>query len=119
MATLDDPVKRQAYLDALSNWRFSGYIEFSDQSARWLRKNLPNWTLKGVKEKMYIYVNSGGEIDYQIERRHLEIKDERCIRDSRYDLRMPFEGRSIYFETVLLDDEPADMRIVVVNTHDA
>jgi hypothetical protein len=121
VATLHDPVRRQAYLSVLADWRFGGCVVFGHLADAWLRKNLPDRTLRGIKQDVYNYVKQGGEIDYVKETRDLEVKDqyENCVRDYRYDLRIPMCGRRLYFETVLIDDDPSDMQIVIVNAKDA
>ncbi len=44
MALLTDSLRRQAYLDALGNWSFTGYIQFelTEQCYRWIRDELGN-----------------------------------------------------------------------------
>jgi hypothetical protein len=63
---------------------------------------------------MYKHVEGGGEID-QVKETRPEWNDF----DFHYDLRVPIGGRLRYFETLLVDGDPDDPIILVVNTHDA
>jgi hypothetical protein len=114
MARLQDPVILAQYQSALANWRYTGYVEWKDIAQAWVRDNLPNWAPRAVAEEMYKFVHAGGEID-QVPERRPEWND----RDFHYDLRVPIAGRMLYIETVLVDDDPDDPTIFVVNIHDA
>jgi hypothetical protein len=52
---------------------------------------------------MFEYVQNGGRISETIETR-----EEFVSYQFHYDLRIPIEDRHVYFETVLVCDEPAD-----------
>jgi hypothetical protein len=81
-----------------------------------LRKELPEYSWREVRRELLRYVEAGGEIDEQSERRpdfaHYEF---------HYDMRVKIGGRHVYFETVLEcenPDDPDDPKIVVVSVHD-
>jgi hypothetical protein len=114
----DDPaIRLRCYRNALSNWNFEGYVKFEERPAQaWLKSELPNHTLRGIAEQMYQYVKSGGVIDEQPETR-----PEYTSYEYHYDLRVSIGARRIYFETILIcedPDDPDDPFIVVVNVHD-
>jgi hypothetical protein len=62
---LSDPDRLSAFVDALGNWNFSGYIQFAltDQAFRWLRREFGNITLKEIGRLMHEHVEGGGIID--------------------------------------------------------
>ena len=70
--------------------------------------------VRQIARLMCAYVQAGGEIDRVPERR-----PEWNDRPFHYDLRIPIGGRLVYIETILLDDDPDDPTIRVVNIHDA
>jgi hypothetical protein len=113
----DDPeVRLRAYRNALRNWKFEGYIVHKRRVEEWLRNELPEYSWREICRELYQYVDNGGEIDEQQERR-----PEYAHYEFHYDLRLRIGGRHLYFETVLLcedADEPDDPMIEVVNVHD-
>lgn len=62
---------------------------------------------------MFRHVNAGGEID--------EVKESRPEWSDRwfhYDFRIPIEGRLLYIEMILIEDDPDDPTVHVVSIHD-
>ena len=114
MARLQDPAILARYLSALSNWRYTGYVEWKEVADEWVRDNLPGWTPRAVAEEMDKFIRSGGGIDQVPERRP---EWNGC--EFHYDLRLTVGGRRLYVETLLLDDDPDDPTIYVVSIHDA
>jgi hypothetical protein len=116
----DDPeARRRCFQNALRNWNFSGYVRFKERVQEWLRTELPEYTLREICCELHRYVESGGEIDEQEERR-----PEWDDHEFHFDLRVQIAGRGIYFETLLFcedpedPDDPDDPFIEVVNIHD-
>lgn len=69
MARLTDPEKLRCYKNALSNYKFSGYVEFTQVAWEWLRRNLDGYTQKRFAELLLEYVEEGSEIDEVVETR--------------------------------------------------
>jgi hypothetical protein len=117
MAKLHDPVVSACYLNALSNWRYEGYVVFTERAAEWLRLNLPRCSLKHFAEMLHQFVAEGaGEIDQVLETR----PEWSCHHEFHYDLRPVIEGRRLYVETRLIytdADDPDDPLIHIVNIH--
>ena len=92
------------------------YLVFKKRPQQWLWCELPEYTLREICRILHDYLESGGEIDEQMERR-----PEYAHFRFHYDIRVPIGGRCIYFETVLefedANDED-DITIIVVNAHD-
>jgi hypothetical protein len=63
---------------------------------------------------MHQHVQADGVID-QVRERRPEWND----RDYHYDFRLAWTGRSLYIETVLVDDNPKNPYLDVVSIHDA
>jgi hypothetical protein len=115
MAPLSDTRILTAFKRAVEEGlRFAGYVTWRPQAQEWIRRELPNLTLKGIAELMYQHLDSGGEIDQVKETREqwLDFK-------FHYDFRLTISGRPIYVETVLLNEDPDDPEIQVVNIHEA
>lgn len=104
MPPLTDPERLQAYLNALNNWRFRGYIvpQLTDQCYRWLRDELNEITLPKIIESMHDYVAAGGTI-HEVRETRSEWSDQF---DYHYDLRFSIDGKSIYIETRLCFSPP-------------
>jgi len=118
VALLVDPVRLQAYRDALSNWSFTGYIQFelTEQSYRWIRAQFDNISTREIGRSMYEYVATGGEIDEVAETRP-EWSDRYQF---HYDLRFALRGKAVYVETRLhysVPVVPDSSWILVVNVH--
>jgi hypothetical protein len=77
---------------------------------------LVDYSLRDIRRLLHDFVDQGGEIDEQVERR-----PEYTHYEFHYDLRVPIGGRRIFFETVLMCDaaaHPDDPQIIVVSVHD-
>jgi hypothetical protein len=111
------PLTDQAILNrlkkALSNWRFTGYVVFKPIAWCWIRSELGSFTQKGIAEILHDFVEAGGVID-----QCRETREDHLHFEFHYDLRVSIAGRLIYFETVLIDDDPDEPMITVVSVHD-
>ena len=114
MPALTDPVVRAKIHHALSNWRFTGYVVWRQVAEEWVRRELDYHTTTRIGELMFEHVRAGGRID-QVE----ETRPEHSSFRYHYDFRLSVEGRLVYLETVLDDDDPDDPTITVVNAHEA
>ncbi|HEX7379901.1 MAG TPA: hypothetical protein VF278_22450 [Pirellulales bacterium] len=115
MAPLNDPVRLRAYRNALANWRFKGFIRWTEQALRGLHQELEASTAAEVARLMHEYVCAGGNIDEVPETRA-----EWSHHDFHYDFRIEVEGKRLYIETRLYfddPDDPDDPWIHVVNVH--
>src|SRR6516162_325910 len=99
MAKLTDPVILRCYLNALSNWRFTNYVRFTQLADEWLRSELEGHTQKSFAEMLLAHVKSGGQkvIDEVVETR-----PEWSMHEYHYDLRPVVNGRRLYVETRLI-----------------
>ena len=113
MARLTDPRILACFEAVLSNWNYTGYVEWRDEPKRWLLRNMPALSEKKLAQLMWDHLQSGGEIDQVVERR-----PEWTIYDYHYDFRLEIAGHCIYVETVLDDHRPDDPNIQVVSIHD-
>jgi hypothetical protein len=118
MAPLTDRERLEAYRNALSNWRFEGYVRFnlSRQAHDWIRRELLNIPVRELAQLMHEHVESGGTID--------EVRETRVEWSGKhqyhYDLRFVILSKPVYFETRLicrLPYVPDEPRIEVVNVH--
>lgn len=112
----DKEARLQCFRNALENWNFQGYVRFNPLAQEWLLRELSGCPLKEVARELHRFVQAGGTIDEQQERRSEFIHYE-----FHYDLRVRLRGRYVYFETVLLcedPDDPDDPMIEVVSVHD-
>jgi hypothetical protein len=112
----DQKARLRCFRNALRNWKFRGYVRFKPRVEEWLKKELPELTLLEIARELHLYVEGGGEIDEQEERR-----PEWDDYEFHHDLRVPIGGRRIYFETLLFcedADDPDDPVIEVVSVHD-
>ena len=98
---------------ALREWNCTGYITWKRVAREWVEKNLEGFTTRAIGEEMYRHAMTGGEIDHVKESR-----EEWSDRRFHYDFRIPVEGRLLYIETVLIEDNPDDPMIHVVSIHD-
>ena len=119
MPPLSDPERLQCYRNALANWRFEGYVRFTELADRWVRKQLAGCTTRDVARLMNDFVNGStpGVIDEQ-----KETRPEWSEHEYHYDLRFEIAGRRLYIESRLFyddPDDPGDPIIYVVNIHDA
>ena len=119
MPPLSDPERLQCYRNALANWRFEGYVRFTELADRWVRKELGGGTTRDIARLMNDFANGSppGVIDEQ-----RETRPEWSEHEYHYDLRFEIAGRRLYIETRLFYDDPDDTDdpiIYVVNIHDA
>jgi len=119
VAPLINPDRLAAYQDALGNWSVSGYIQFelTEQAYKWVRRELPNITLKEIGRLMWEHVKEGGEIDEIAETRP-EWSDQY---EFHHDLRLPISGKRVYIETRLHWRLPVvadESWLLVVNVHE-
>lgn len=115
MAPLSDPVRLKAYRNGLANWRFKGFIRWTEQALRGLRRELESTSAMDIGRLLYEYASAGGEIDEVAETR-----PEWSQHAFHYDFRIEVEGRAVYIETRLYFDDPEDSDdpwIHVVNLH--
>ena len=106
----------QCFRNALSNWNYEGYVRLRPLAQDWLRSNLADFSMREIVRELFEFVERGGLIDEHVERR-----PEFVSFDFHYDLRMTIGGRVIYFETILICNDPNnpdDPFIEVVNIHD-
>ena len=114
MPPLQDPVILAQYSAALANWGVTGYVDWKEVARNWVREQLAGQDPRRIARLMYDHVRTGGMID-QVPETRPEWND----RPFHYDLRIPIDGRLIYIETILFDDDPTDLVIRVVSIHDA
>jgi hypothetical protein len=113
MAPLSDSVVLAKIRQALSNCRFTGYVIWKPIAKSWVDSNMDGMTTRYVAEMMFEHVVSGGKINQVIETRP-EWDEQRF----HYDFRILIEGRLIYIETILIEDDPDDPIIHIVSIHD-
>ena len=113
----EEPEARlRCYRNALQNWSFRGYVSIKPVAQEWLAREFSDYPLREIARELHRYVEAGGEIDEQKERR-----PEYVSYEFHYDLRVRIGQRVVYFETVLLCDDandPDDPQILVVSVHD-
>jgi hypothetical protein len=114
MAALKDLAILAQFRGALSNWHVTGYVDWKENARTWVRDQLGQHDPRQIARLLHEYVSAGGTID-QVPETRPEWND----RPFHYDLRIPFAGRLLYIETILLDDDPDDPTIRVVSIHDA
>src|SRR5437763_8721255 len=93
----DQEGRQRCYRNALRNWKFRGYVAFKELAEEWITRELSDYSLIDVRRELHEYVDRGGEIDEQVERR-----PEYLHYEFHYDLRVRIGGRYVYFETVLM-----------------
>lgn len=118
MARLSDPDRLFAYTDALANWASHGYVEFNltEESQRWVRRELESITVREIARLMHEFVATGGDVDEVVKQRP-EWSDKY---EFHHDLRIEIHGKNVYIETRLnyrLPVEPDASWILVVNIH--
>jgi hypothetical protein len=112
----DQKDRLRCYANALNNSSFSGYVQFEERVLRWLRDELGQYTVRDICRMLTEHVQNGGRIQEV-----REAREEYVHNEFHYDLRIEIDNRRIYFETILLCDDPDDPdspRIEVVNVHD-
>jgi hypothetical protein len=117
VARLTDPERLKCYQNALSNWRYTGYVqltEFAEQAFKRLGLGIE---VRELQRLLAEFVQADGEIDEVVETR-----PEWSDWDYHFDLRPIISGRKVYVETRLHYRDPNDADdpvIFVVNIHDA
>ena len=116
---LTDPKRLAAYRDVLENWSVTDYIQFdlTEQSLRWIQRELGSITLKDLGRRMFEHVQAGGKID--------EVPETRAEWSGQYefhhDLRLTIHAKRVYIETCLNYRLPVvadESWILVVNVHE-
>jgi hypothetical protein len=102
MARLTDPEILTCYQNALGNWRFLGFVDFTKLAQEWLQRELSGMLPRAFAELLHRYVRGGGEIDQVVETR-----PEYTIYSHHYDLRPTVKGRVLYVETRLDYRDPS------------
>lgn len=114
MAPLTDPDRLRAYLDALGNWAFSGYITFElpQTAGEWIGREFSGLTLKEIGRLMHEFVAGGGRVD-EVRETRPEWSEKH---EFHYDLRFKFQCQPVYVETRLRYRLPfaADESFIVV-----
>jgi hypothetical protein len=113
MAPLKDLDVLAKFRHALREWNCTGYITWKSVAREWVEENLDGVTTRAIGEEMFRHFSVGGDID-KIEESRAEWSDCRY----HYDFRVAIEGRLLYIETLLIDDERDDPTIHVVSIHD-
>jgi hypothetical protein len=94
VALPDNQAERlQCFRNALRNWNYEGYVRFRPLAQDWLRSNLAEYAEREIGWELFEFVQRGGMIDEQEERRA-----EYVSFGFHYDLRMTIGGRGVYFE---------------------
>jgi hypothetical protein len=95
----------------------SSNSKLTEESHRWIRRELGNITLKDLGRLMFEYVSAGGEID--------EVPETRAEWSGQYEfhhgLRLTIHGKLVYVETCLKYRLPLaadESWILVVNVHE-
>jgi len=97
----DRDARLRCYRNALCNWNVRGYVLFTKRVEIWLRQEMEEFTAEEIRHFLHKFVESGGEIDEQVERR-----PEYTHWRFHYDLRLQIGIRRLYFETVLTCKDP-------------
>ena len=114
MAPLMDAAILAKFRHALSAWNFAGYVTWKSVAREWVESNLEGFTTRSIGEEMFRFLEAGGKID-QVK----ETRREWTEQPFHYDFRLSIEGRLVYIETILVEDDPDDPTIHVVSIHDA
>src|SRR5438105_13503677 len=101
MLPLTEPELLTCYKNALANWRYDGYIIFTEVAQEWIRVDLSSLSRREIGRLLHEHVVAGGEIDQQQENRL-----EWSMHDHHFDFLITGRGRHIYLETRLLYDDP-------------
>ena len=104
-----DPGELALYQDILKEWRATGFIQWTQRAAEWLRDNLVDRNQRSIGKLMYEHRD---EVDQT-----RETRAEYChLFSYHYDFRIPIDGQRIYIETVLVRGiRESDSVIRVVN----
>jgi putative zinc finger/helix-turn-helix YgiT family protein len=104
MSKLTDPTVIKFYLKALSNYRYEGYVAFTETAWNWVRREMPGWTQRRFAEMLFKHVDGGGDIDQVKEAREPWVDSFAY----HYDLRLviPVRPRRLYVETRMIPELP-------------
>jgi hypothetical protein len=116
LAPLTDPTRLAAYREALSNWKYEGFVRFelTEAAYSWVKREL-GIPLKEIARLMHEYVEAGGEIDEV-----RETRPEWSDYEFHYDLRFTTQDKLVYVESRLSYKLPLaadESTILVVNIH--
>jgi hypothetical protein len=114
MPPLTDPSILACIKTILDDWYVTDAVTIKDVAEQTAARDLPGFNLKALAKLMHQHVQAGGVIDQQRERR-----PDWNDRDYHYDFRLPWAGRALYIETVLVDDDPKNPYLHIVSIHDA
>jgi hypothetical protein len=114
MPPLTDPMILATFKKVLAEWNCTGYVTIKEIARHWIINNLNGHNLKTVAKAMHEFLLQGGEIE-QVK----EARPEWNLWPYHYDFRLILNGRSVYIETILQDDDPTDETIEIVSIHDA
>ncbi len=116
----DREARMRCYRNALRNWNFDGYVRFKRVADEWLANEFPESSererRRSIARVLCEHVENGGQVDEQ-----KETRAEYSHYEFHFDLRVMVDERRIYFETILLcddPDDPDDPVIEVVSVHD-
>jgi hypothetical protein len=113
MPLLTDSTVLAQYHCALNLWDCTYYINWKYTARQFVEKELSGYTTRLIGKLMFEHVRDGGNIHQIVEKREAWLEWR-----FHYDLYVPIAGREIYFETLLVDDDPTDCTILVVSAHD-
>jgi hypothetical protein len=113
MPPLTDPELVAKLRRILAQWNFTGYVTWKPLAREWVEKNLEGVTTRAIGEELFRHLNAGGEVD-EVKEMRPEWSEFRF----HYDFRVSIEGRLLYIETILVEDDPHDPTIHVVSIHD-
>src|SRR5262245_49867019 len=117
-----DPEWLTCYRNALANWRYEGFVVFHERAQEWLRVELDGMSAQEAARLLHEFVAGGGQVHQVVETRQIETREEVRSGGYHYDIRIVIGRRRIYFETLLVyedPDDPDDPLIHVVSVHDA
>jgi hypothetical protein len=92
LALPDDREARiRCFRNALKNWNVHGYVLFKKPALLWLQQEMGEYTADAIGELLHEFVEGGGKIDEQVERR-----PEYTHWQFHYDLRLQIGNRRLY-----------------------
>ncbi len=108
-------IRLQCFLNAMSNWSVTGYVQFTPRVDEWLKNEIASHSISEIRKLLWEFVNQTGLVD---ERK--EIRPEYVSFEYWYRIRIPIDSRVVFFE-ILLDVEDSNDRdgstITVVSVH--
>ena len=115
MAKIPDAEAHATYVRTLALWRYRGYVLWKPVAADWVRTELRGVTC----EEIHALMHAAASADPNSVRQKVEKRPEYTVFRFFYEIILPINGRRIYVESILVDDDPVDMTIRVVSCHDA